>query len=160
MGLTYEQAVALGIAHYHPDWAGKAPTPDRDRAGPPSPPVPRLGRSKYRAVATTYAGVRFASKAEANRAEALDDMKARGLIAWWIGQPKFRLGCPENVFYADFLVIAPCREGGLTVWVEEVKGVRTPKFVRDIKLWKRFGLCEMRIFHRGKLQEVVNPMAE
>lgn len=125
----------------------------------PSSPAPAAfgRRSKYRNVITTYKGVRYSSKAEANRAEQLDrDLKA-GLIRFWLGQPKFRLGCPENVYVADFLVI-----DFDTFWAEDVKGVRTAKFNKDVRLWEAYGPCELRIRARGKACETIVPrwMAE
>lgn len=108
-------------------------------------------RSKYNAIRTTYNGVSYASKSEAKRAETLDLMVRGGLISWWIGQPKFRLGCPENVYVADFLVVV--KQGA---WVEDVKGVRTAKFNRDLRLWRAYGPCELHVIS-GKNQEVIHP---
>ena len=72
------------------------------RLGPPA----GAPRNKYGARPTAYGGVRYDSKAEAGRAEMLDLMAGTGVIDWWIGQPVFRLGCPENLYRADFLVVA------------------------------------------------------
>lgn len=111
-------------------------------------------RSKYRAKPTVYNGVRYASKAESVRAAELDLQIIAGLIAWWIGQPLFRLGVPENTYRPDFLVI-----GGDThdreVWVEDVKGVETAAFRRNKKLWKSYGPCALRIIRRGVLVETI-----
>lgn len=98
-------------------------------------------RNKYKAVATIYNGVRYASKAEANHAAALDLEQTAGVVRLWIGQPKFRLGCPENVYVADMLVVYV--DG--RVEVHDVKGVRTSKFRRDAKLWSSYGPCPLRI---------------
>jgi hypothetical protein len=101
-------------------------------------------RSKYRNVPTTYNGVRYASRGEAQRAEWLDMQVGLGNVLFWVGQPKFRLGCPENVYVADFLVVT--RAG---VYVEDVKGAETAKFKRDKKLWKAYGPCELVIVRGG-----------
>jgi hypothetical protein len=93
--------------------------------------------SKYQAVPTIYNGVRYASKAEAYRAEQLDNNLC---VRFWLGQPRFRLGCPENVYIADFLVV-----GAYAVWVEDVKGHMTDKFKRDLKLWAQYGPCDLHI---------------
>lgn len=111
-------------------------------------------QSKYRASPTMYDGVRYASKAEALRALELDMMQAAGEIRWWISQPKFRLGVPENVYVADFLI---CNEDNMHR-VEDVKGMRTPKFARDVKLWRRYGRLDLHIITRknnGWQREVI-----
>lgn len=108
-------------------------------------------RSKYRAVRTTAAnGLSYASKAEARRADQLELMAKAGEIVGYISQPKFRLGCPENVYVADFLVFA---KGG-NVWVEDVKGHRTQKFNRDVKLWKAYGPCRLVIIQGPHAENV------
>ena len=94
---------------------------------------------KYLAKRTVYNGVSYASKAEAARAAKLDWMS--GEIRFWLGQPKFRLGCPENIYVPDFLV---CMRNG-DVYVEDVKGVETAKFRRDKKLWAKYGPCDLWI---------------
>lgn len=110
-------------------------------------------RSKYRAIPTEYNGVRYASKSEAARAAQLDlECQGSNIRSWWIGQPVFRLGVAENVYRADFLVVR-----GMDVWAEDVKGVRTAKFNRDVKLWRRFGPCELRIIKGGKCVEIIEP---
>lgn len=111
---------------------------------------PPAARSKYRSVRTEYAGVLFDSKAEARRAAELDLLVKAGHVRFWIGQPKFRLGCPENVYRPDFLVVA----GNGSVYVEDVKGVDTPKFRRDLKLWRAYGPCPLHVV-RAKDTEVV-----
>jgi hypothetical protein len=106
-------------------------------------------RSKYRNVPTVYEGVRYASKAEARRAEELDIQRLAGEIRLWIGQPKFRLGCPENVYVPDFFVVD--REG----WhAEDVKGSETAKFRRDRRLWAKYGPCDLWVI-RGRGVEVI-----
>jgi hypothetical protein len=106
-------------------------------------------RNKYRAKPTIYNGVRYASKAEANRAEQLDQLRAAGEVHWWVGQVRFRLGIPENVYVVDFLVV-----DASGVFCEDVKGVSTAKFKRDVRLWKRYGPCPLHVI-RGRSVEVV-----
>lgn len=129
-------------------------TPDRLVGAKVKTVDPRLfgtpRRNKYRAVPTVHAGVRYDSKAEAERAAVLDQLQASGEILWWLGQPKFRLGCPENVYKSDFLVITPSG-----VHVEDTKGVETPKFRRDKNLWAAYGPCELHVIKRGKVVEVI-----
>lgn len=102
-------------------------------------------KSKYRNEPTIYGGVRYDSRAEAHRAAELDLLVLSGTIRFWVRQPSFRLGCPENVYRADFLVVP--RSGG--AWVEDVKGVHTAKFARDAKLWARYGPCPLHVIGRG-----------
>lgn len=104
-------------------------------------------RSKYGVAPKaerTYNGVVYASKLEAARAKVLDRLVQKKIIRFWIGQPKFRLGCPENVYIADFLVID--MDGGF--WVEDVKGYQTRKFKRDKWLWRKYGPCRLSILNR------------
>lgn len=114
--------------------------------GVEEPPKP----NKYGAKPKVYNGVRYASTAEADRAMTLDQYKGHGAIYWWIGQPRFRLGCPENVYVADFLVVGP--KG---TWVEDVKGKETAKFKKDKRLWMAYGPCDLWIIKGGKCVEVI-----
>jgi hypothetical protein len=104
-------------------------------------PAKKKGRSKFGAVRTVVNGVSYASKAEAARAAELDLMLSLGQLRSVVRQPRFELGVPENVYVADFLVTG--LDGAQ--WVEDVKGFRTPKFARDVKLWKSYGPHELRI---------------
>jgi hypothetical protein len=138
VGLTKRQAESLGLGHLWPEpieepWAGPQP-------------------SKYRNQRTEYNGVWYASKAEARRAEELDQIQRNGFISWWIGQPKFRLGCPENIYIGDFLVLS--KNNGARV--EDVKGFVTPKFKRDLKLWRKYGPCPLWLILDGRIQ-VIEP---
>jgi hypothetical protein len=142
MGISLQEARAVGIPEEY-----LTPAEPRAFTGP------TVKQSKYRNRRTPYNGVTYASKAEANRAYALDADRKAGLIRGWIGQPKFRLGLPECVYVADFLVFPI----GGPPWVEDVKGVETPKWRRDVKLWRRFGPCDLRIIRNGKLAEIVTP---
>jgi len=120
--------------------------------GPPTKP------NKYGAQPTVSGGIRYDSKLEAERAEALELMRAAGDVWFFIGQPKFRLGVPENVYVADFLVLATpdASPAYPTVWVEDVKGRETTKFRRDKRLWARYGPCELHIITRQGV-EVIHP---
>ncbi len=118
------------------------------------------GRSKYRAIPEVYAGVRYASRAEAYRARELDTLLAAGVISAWFAQVTVRLGVPENVYRPDFLVIPNLErwflEGGdRDPWFEDVKGKETPKFRRDKILWAAYGPLELRIRTAGEIVEVI-----
>lgn len=106
-------------------------------------------RSKYRAVPTVYNGVRYASKAEARQAKSLDAEILAGSVDFYIRQPAFYLGCPENKYVADFLVF-----GLGEAWVIDVKGFKTAKFRRDEKLWRAYGPCNLEIVH-GEDVEII-----
>lgn len=110
----------------------------------------KAGQSKYRAVRTEYNGVSYASKAEARRAKQLDELKPIKIVDWWLAQPKFRLGCPENVYVADFLVVMRLSGLGPRIHVEDVKGIKTAKFNRDVKLWAKYGPCQLWIIRRDR----------
>ena len=106
--------------------------------------------NKFGARGTYYEGVRYASKAEAERAEVLDLLMASGEIIWWIRQPTLYLGCAENVYRPDFLVI-PAK--GLP-WLEDWKGAETQKFKRDKRLWRRYGRLELRVLKAGAVESI------
>jgi hypothetical protein len=110
-------------------------------------PTPKRG-NKYRAKKQAYRGVLYDSIAEARRAEQLDWLVDTGQIRFWVRQVVFRLGCPENVYRCDFLVIGP--DGA---WCEDVKGFSTAKFARDKRLWRSYGPFELCIIRDGKVAE-------
>jgi hypothetical protein len=115
------------------------------------PPRP----NKYRAVKEEYGGCVYDSKAEASRAKVLDTLKAMGQIRGWVRQVTFVLGVPENRYRVDFVVF------GITeTWAEDVKGVSTAKFKRDIKLWRAYAPISLRIIRNGKVAEVIQPKAK
>lgn len=118
----------------------------------PAAPGGSPKRNKYGAKPTTYGGIRYASKAEAERAKYLDSLAPAGV--WYVRQPVFRLGCPENKYVADFLVVSGPGGG---VHVEDVKGQETSKFARDKRLWAAYGPCELRIIRGGKMVQVIHP---
>jgi len=125
--------------------------------------IPGFRTPKYRATRTVYNGIGYASKAEAARAGFLDTARKLGLIRWWIGQPVFRLGCPENVYRPDFLVVGNNdangkQEGYKGIHAEDVKGHATAKFAHDVKLWKAYGPCPLWIIRGNrKTIEIINP---
>ena len=113
----------------------------------------------------TYNGVLYASKAEAIRAQELDLLIRSGDVKFWIGQPLFRLGCAENTYRPDFLVVPFVNFDDVfgdsnAVWVEDVKGFETQSFKRHKRLWKAYGPCELRVLKRkgsGWTTEIVSP---
>jgi hypothetical protein len=105
--------------------------------------LPRFTRAnKYRAQKCEYQGETYDSRAEAAYAKRLDEMQDRGEILWYLRQPKFLLGCPENVYRGDFLIVT-----AKYVVVDDVKGMETSKFRRDKKLWTVYGECPLRVVH-------------
>lgn len=122
----------------------------------------KAGQSKYRAVRTEYNGVSYASKAESKRAIYHDIEASKANVPglppryWWIAQPKFRLGCPENVYVPDYLVCSsPAFTDDFEIHVEDVKGHETAKFKRDKKLWAKYGPCPLWLIRGGKVIEVI-----
>ena len=113
----------------------------------------------------TYNGVLYASKAESIRAQELDLLIRSGDVVFWIGQPLFRLGCAENTYRLDFLVVPFVNFDDVfgdsnAVWVEDVKGFETQSFKRHKRLWKAYGPCELRVLKRkgsGWTTEIVEP---
>jgi len=89
----------------------------------------------------TYKGRCYRSKAEMIRASQLDLLKRCGEIKQWVYEPKFALGCPENIYIPDFQV--ELADG--TIIIEEVKGVETPMFKKNKRLWRVYGLYPLHI---------------
>ena len=147
MGLTYEQSAALGLGHLHPD----APGNKIVAAASPLPPPERV--AKYRAEPSVHAGVRYASKAEANHARRLDADKAAGVVDWWVRQVPVMLG-EDHRTVVDFLVC----ERGRAVF-HEVKGADTPAWRRTRRLWRKRGPShgpkQLLVFRRGRLAETL-----
>lgn len=179
MHLTFGQAEALGLGHLHPDHPKNRkafPSLASEEASAlvsaalasPGSSSRSSGSSyrKYRNVPTTYKGRKYHSKAEANRAEWLDHDWS---IVTWTPQPRFTLGCPENVYVADFLVeyrtgrfVSESADARLSTIVsevltrvEDVKGVETAKFRHDKKLWESYGPYDLWVIRRGKVVEVI-----
>ncbi|MGE4197648.1 MAG: DUF1064 domain-containing protein [Phycisphaerales bacterium] len=122
----------------------------------PYPPHAKPKPSKYRNQRTEHDGILYDSRKEAKRAQELDLLKQAGQIRGWTRQVKFRLGCPENVCVIDFLVFAT--DG--TVWAEDTKGKETSKFVRDKKLWRRYGPCPLHVLKGRRDSYVIDPGGE
>lgn len=112
-----------------------------------------FGRHKYMAKRTEYDGVSYASKAEAQRAQALDWLQRNGDILAWFRQVKCYLGVPENTYTPDFLVIGVAGQ----CWFEDVKGMETAAFKRNKRLWKSYGRLVLRIIKNGKVVEEILP---
>ena len=114
-----------------------------------------MPRNKYRvspAEERYFNGRTYASKAEMRYAQTLELLKEAGDVIEYIEQPKFRLGCPENVYVADFLVI----RADEPPYVVDVKGMETNKFKRDKKLWMAYGRLPLVIIKKNRSSFVVN----
>lgn len=92
--------------------------------------------SKYNAVITEVAGIRFASRKEANRWSELQLMERAGEIKDLQRQVKFSLdvnGVHIANYYCDFQYFDYRFSKVIT---EDTKGVRTPVFRIKVKLMK------------------------
>lgn len=123
-------------------------------------------RRPFRARPTIHNGIRYASKAEANRAAELELLERAGKVVWWIPQVTIRLGCPENTYRVDFLVAEMPRpiggstvQYGLAVHAEDVKGWETPQFAKHKRLWAKYGRFPLHVIHKGHV-EIVTPGEE
>ena len=103
----------------------------------------------------TFRGVVYDSRLDCSRAMQHAAQEPTGLI--WTYHPRFTLGCPENIYTADFLVKTPefpCLlweptfkgSASYTDWipipdgyVEEVKGPVRTGVGRLRKLWRTYG---------------------
>lgn len=89
--------------------------------------------TKYRAKPTTIAGIRFASRAEANRYLELSLLQKAGEIASLQTHPRFTVwqhGKEKIIYEADFSYI----EDGRQI-VEDTKGFRTQVYKIKKKLF-------------------------
>lgn len=118
-----------------------------------------MGRSKYHATKTPFAGRVYDSKMEAARAADLACMVEAGLLRAAIPQPgTIFLGLPENKYRPDFLVI---HSDGAWVY-EDVKGQETAAFKKNKRLWSEYGPGTLIVTRQsGKrfkvIEEIVGP---
>lgn len=115
----------------------------------------------------TFLGEIFASKAEMHYYMCLKMMQNSGGICNLERQPKFELGCPENVYRADFKYQRPLAgvPDILETIVVDVKGMTTQSFRRHRKLWSVYGSFPLHIvkgsYQSGfKTVEIIVPGAK
>lgn len=107
-------------------------------------------RHKYNvspAEQRTYKGRVYDSKAEMQYAERLD---LDPDVMWWLRQPGFDLG-EDTRYRADFLV----SEFDGNIHAIDVKGMETPAFRKIKKLWRKYGIMELRVVKKGVTVEVI-----
>ena len=107
-------------------------------------------RSKYnvsKPAARTFDGKVYASKAEMLYAKMLAEelLAGDGHILDVIEQPRVSLGCRENVYVPDFLIVPI---SGRPYFVD-VKGMETPAFKKNVNLWRRYGRLPLHIVTRA-----------
>ena len=115
----------------------------------------RRGHGKYHVAPKadrTYNGVVYHSKAEARRAVELDLLLRAGKIQRWESQPAFYLTSARIKYVADFHVL-----GLKAPWIEDVKGMLTPRFRMIVKLWRAYGNFPLVILHLHKEPEWILP---
>ena len=98
-------------------------------------------KSKYGNTITTVDGIRFDSKAEANRYIELKHLKAAGEIEGFARQPSFMIS-REVRYMPDFIVW----DKTCLHWVEDVKGHETEAFKIKAKLFREmYPYLELRV---------------
>jgi hypothetical protein len=122
------------------------------RQSKPAGGKPPRGRSKYKAKRVVYKGISYDSMAEAAYSKWLDAEQAAGRVLWHEKAPTFHLGCPENTYRPDKIVVIRedinIRDVWLTtdtVYLDDVKGTETKKFKHDKKLWAKYGPTTLRV---------------
>ena len=100
----------------------------------------RFPRSKYKATKAAYAGELYDSRAEAAYAAYLDALEKSEQLEVLIRHPRYKLGCPENVYEGDFLVLI-----GRIIVVDDVKGSETAAFKKNKRLWAKYGKWPLRV---------------
>lgn len=84
---------------------------------------------KFNAIPTILDGIRFASKKEGARYEALKHLQSAGDVLFFLRQTPFHL--PGNIKYInDFTVFWK----DSTISFEDVKGIKTPQYILKRKL--------------------------
>jgi len=104
-------------------------------------------------------GRTFGSRAEMRYALYLEEAYEAGFVLDYICQPRIWLGVPENVYVPDFFVVPGC---SILPHYIDVKGMRTAKFKRDVKLFKEYGRSKLIIVketsaHKFKTVEIITP---
>lgn len=95
----------------------------------------RIARTKYHNQPTEYNGRRYASKAEARRAQELDLLKAAGEVDRWLPQVKFALSGFRGSLICNHIVDFWVRYADGREEVEDVKGMETPVWKLKYKLF-------------------------
>jgi len=103
-------------------------------------------RHKFKNKITTYNGVKYRSKLEAQYAMHLDKLKTDGTVLFYNRQPKFDF--PDgNSYTADFTVYYA--EG--YVEIVDTKGVETPDFKRNIKSMQfHYPYFDVKVVKKGE----------
>lgn len=110
-------------------------------------------------------GRTFGSRAEMRYALYLENAFEEGFVVDYICQPRIWLGVPENVYVPDFFVVPECSQeypGSVLPHYIDVKGMRTAKFNRDVKLFKEYGRSKLIIVKESsarkfKTEEIITP---
>ena len=113
---------------------------------------------KYHAKRTAVDGVSFPSKAEARRYLELLLLLRGKCINGFCRQVPFMLGCPENIYRVDFLVFYSD-----SVQAEDVKGMETPTFKKNKRLWAKYGPCSLKLLKASGTKwktETITPSVE
>lgn len=131
----------------------KQPGLEKEKPAPKRRTLQKIIVHKYNAQPTVYNGKKYPSKGEALRAEWWSHNED---VYFYQEQPRIELGLRENVYIPDFEVFF---YDGRVIF-EDVKGMETPKFKRDKKLWERHGKFPLWITKRKGnewITEVVKP---
>ena len=108
-------------------------------------------RHKYNVSAKEdreFDGKIYDSRAEMERAKHWRTMLESGSVQAVFEQVRMSLGIRENIYVADFLIVA---HGN--VFAEDVKGTETPAFRKVKKLWQRYGrlpLCVVKYDYKKR----------
>lgn len=123
-------------------------------------------KHKYGAKATEYNGMKYPSKAQAERAAQLDALQAAGKVAWYLKEVPIFIGEQgvDKPYRVDFLVAelvaqCHCRTLGqpmrhIEIRAEDVKGFQTATFKRHVRQWRLKGPFPLWVI-RGKDVEII-----
>jgi hypothetical protein len=119
--------------------------------------------NKYHAQRTLYAGQWYDSKAEAKRAEDLDQLVLAGRVTWWLRQVPVMVGEPgvDRMFRVDFLVAEPCfNSRAVHIHAEDVKGVETASFRRHVRQWRLRGPVDLHVLGPKTIEVITKPLTK
>ena len=108
-----------------------------------------MSQGKYRVAPAhlrTWNGKCYSSKAEMEYAQLLLRLVESGQVTEYTEQPMFRLGCPENTYRPDFLVI----EHTGRVYCVDVKGAETRQFKKNCRLWRAYGRVPLHVVKKTR----------
>lgn len=116
--------------------------------------LPRISGCRIRRAPKekrVYENVLYDSQSEALYAAYLDELVRAGDASAWFRQVPFSLGCPENRYRADFVIVRSIirdNRPAVEIVVVDIKGCDTRESRRAYRLWSRYGPYALQVVRR------------